>query len=315
MSDRPCNRVLRQTKPRVRTYLALVLIFLLQACATPTDKLNQLARSQGFERSELVSRGFKLLVYRNAKAQAASESRRSPGSGGILHVYLEGDGSPWTHRTIVMADPTPRRPLMLRLMKLDNQAAAYLGRPCYNGTSTDKGCDNSLWTSGRYSSTVVESMASGLRVLARRHGARELWLMGHSGGGALAVLLARENPMVTRIVTIAGNLNTLAWTRHHGYTPLYSSINPSDLPPLRRDVWQWHFLGGQDAVIPPPLVRRYIMEQPQASGFVMKQFSHGCCWHLLWPRVLKALEQDDPGQIPGIQFKYRDTLLEASDSR
>ncbi|MGQ7843149.1 alpha/beta fold hydrolase [Granulosicoccus sp. 3-233] len=296
-------------------YATLLLLCLLQACATPTNKLDELAQSQGFERSELLAEGYRLLVYDNARARSDARARRSSADSAILHVYLEGDGSPWTHRTIVMADPTPRRPLMLRLMKLDREAAVYLGRPCYNGTSSDDGCDSSLWTSGRYSRTVIDSMASGLRVLAHRYGASELWLMGHSGGGALAMLLARENPMVTRVVTIAGNLNTRAWTAHHGYTPLYSSINPADLPPIRDEVWQWHFLGGQDAVIPPPLVRRFIMQQPQASGFLMKQFSHGCCWHLLWPRMLKALEQDDPGLITGAQFKYRDTLLDASDSR
>lgn len=296
-------------------WLVLLLICLLQACVTPADKLDQLADSQGFERTQLLAGGYKLLVYRNTQAQTREPFRRPSKSGGILHVYLEGDGSPWRHRTIIMADPTPRRPLMLELMRLDDQAAAYLGRPCYNGTSGDEGCDNTLWTSGRYSRKVIDSMASGLRVLAHRYGASELWLMGHSGGGALAMLLARDNPMVTRVVTIAGNLDTAAWTSHHGYTPLYGSLNPADMQPMRSDVWQWHLLGGQDAVIPPPLVRRFIMSQPQASGFVMKQFSHGCCWQLMWPRVLDALQQNDPGLVPGRQFKFRDVLLEASDSR
>ncbi len=311
MSDKP----IRNGVCPLARWVAVLLVCLLQACASPAGKLDELAESQGFERSRLVAGGFKLLVYHNAQAQAGSVSRRSSKSGGILHVYLEGDGTPWVHRTIVMADPTPRRPLMLRLMKLDDQPAAYLGRPCYNGTSGDDGCDDSLWTSGRYSRTVIDSMASALRVLAERFGASELWLMGHSGGGALAMLLAEENPMVTRVVTIAGNLDTRAWTLHHGYSPLHSSINPAESLPLRKDVWQWHFLGGRDAVIPPPLVRRFIMEQPQATGFVMQQFSHGCCWHLLWPRMLEALAQGDPGLIPGTQFKYRDTLLEASDNR
>lgn len=294
----------------------LLACLLLQACVTPAGKLDQLAESQGFERTQLVADGFKLLVYSNPQATARKLARqRASGSSGILHVYLEGDGSPWRHRTIIMPDPTPRRPLMLNLMNLDTRASVYLGRPCYNGTASDKGCDNSLWTSARYSRTVVDSMASGLRVLAHRYDASELWLMGHSGGGALAMLLARENPLVTRVVTIAGNLDTEAWTSHHGYTPLYGSINPAGLPAMRDTVRQWHFLGGRDAVIPPPLVRRFIMEQPQASGFVVKQFSHGCCWQLLWPTVLDALVRGDPSRVPARQFKFRDALLEASGSR
>lgn len=299
----------------IRHSLILLMFLLLQSCVSPASKLDQLADSQGFERSQLMVGGYRLLVYRNQPARALQAASSMPGKGGILHVYLEGDGSPWRHRTIIMADPTPRRPLMLGLMKQDKQPAAYLGRPCYNGTASDKGCDPTLWTSGRYSQAVIDSMSAGLRVLASRHKVRELWLMGHSGGGALAMLLARELSMVTRVVTIAGNLDIDAWTLHHGYTPLYGSVNPAQMAPLRAEVWQWHLLGGRDAVIPPTLIRRFIMQQRQSSAFVVEQFGHGCCWQLLWPTILDALDQDDPGLIPARQFKFRDALTEASESR
>lgn len=285
----------------------------LQSCATPAGNLDRLATDQGFTRSEISAAGFDLLLYRNRAALA--ELNDPVSSGPILHVYLEGDGSPWRRRTIIMADPTPRRPLMLELMKLDRQPSVYLGRPCYNGTSADPHCSNALWTSGRYSPTVIDSMASALRVLIRRQKAQELWLLGHSGGGSLAMLLADRLPEVTRVVTLAGNLDTDAWTRHHGYTPLFSSVNPAQLPPLRRDVWQWHLVGGRDSVIPPQLVRSFIMNQPEASGFQVDRFAHSCCWNVIWPKVLEALARDDPKRIPARQFKYRDALPDASDSR
>lgn len=204
---------------------------------------------------------------------------------------------------------------MLELMKLDRQPSVYLGRPCYNGTSTDKRCTNALWTSARYSPAVIASMATGLRELQRRHQASELWLFGHSGGGALALLLADRLPDVSRVITIAGNLDTDAWTRHHGYTPLFSSLNPAQQPPLRDSVWQWHLLGGRDAVIPPPLVRPFILSQSQASGFQFDRFSHSCCWQPIWPELLDALARDEPSKVPARQFKYRDGLLDASENR
>ncbi|NND92432.1 MAG: alpha/beta hydrolase [Granulosicoccus sp.] len=292
----------------------LLLALVLQSCASPSGKLDRLAKDQGFVRSTLVAGGFRLRVYQNTAAQLRASNRTLEPESITLHVYLEGDGSPWRYRTIIMPDPTPRRPLMLRLMRQDAQPAAYLGRPCYNGTSLEDSCDNSLWTSGRYSLAVVQSMASGLRVLARQHRADRLWLLGHSGGGALAMLLAEQVPEVRRVVTVAGNLDTSAWTRHHGYTPLYGSANPADQVPYRRDLWQWHLLGGQDDVIPQQLVRPFIMRQSHASAFLIDRFSHGCCWLSIWPQVLVALEQDDPTQIPGRQFKFRDDVLEASDS-
>jgi pimeloyl-ACP methyl ester carboxylesterase len=284
----------------------------LQSCATPAGKLDKLAQVQGFDRGTIEAAGFKLRVYQN---QAAVAGLSAVGGESILHVYLEGDGSPWRHRTFIMADPTPRRPLMLELMKLDRQPAAYLGRPCYNGTSAEAPCQNTLWTSGRYSPAVIDSMAAGLRVLANRQHASELWLFGHSGGGTLAMLLADRLPEVTRVVTIAGNLDIDAWTQHHNYTPLYSSLNPAQQPPLRSGVWQWHLVGRRDSVIPPQLIRSFIMSQPQASGFEFDRFAHGCCWQVIWPNVLDALAHDDPKRVPARQFKYREGLSGASDSQ
>jgi len=290
----------------IKVVLSVWFCILLQACATPADHLNFLASEQGYTRSKIVAAGYDLLVYQNqlepSSGQGDSTDVANQASA-ILHVYLEGDGSPWAYRTIVMPDPTPRSPMMLTLMALDSQRASYLGRPCYNGSSQDPDCDATLWTSGRYSTRVVASMASGIRVLARRHKANDIRLFGHSGGGALAMLLAAEVPEVTHVVTIAGNLNTDAWIRHHGYSPLYSSMNPALQAPLRSDVGQWHLIGGRDAVIPPTLVRPFIMSQQAASGYLMNGYTHGCCWHNIWPSVLEALADDTPESLPGERFK------------
>ena len=297
-----------------RRFGILLCCLLLQSCATPTGNLNRLAAAQGFVRSTIDAGGFSLLTYQKPSSASPAVTGSVPVVDDTLHVYLEGDGSPWRHRSIIMADPTPRHPLMLRLMGMEAQPAAYLGRPCYNGTSAEPPCENSLWTSGRYSKAVIDSMASALQVLARRFDARRIWLIGHSGGGALAMLLAEEVPAVTRVVTVAANLDTDAWTLHHGYTPLYGSLNPAARPSLRTDVWQWHLVGGLDRVVPAQLVRPFIMRQSQASAFEIDRFSHGCCWEQIWPEVLEALAKDDPDLIPARQFKYRETLPDASGS-
>lgn len=277
----------------------------LQACATPAGELKDLATQNGFNRSKVRAEGFDLLVFDNISKINSNVSSRNSGNG-VLHVYLEGDGTPWTHRTIIMPDPTPRNPLMLRLMRYERNASVYVGRPCYNGFAGEPECNNSLWTSARYSDKVVRSMASAIRALAKRHQATQLWLMGHSGGGALAMLLADQLPQVTRVVTIAGNLDTEAWTSHHRYTPLYSSINPATAPALRADIWQWHLIGNRDTVIPAQLVKAFIMAQQSASGFQFSGFNHGCCWERIWPDVLNALAIDEPRRVPGTQFKFRD---------
>ena len=286
-----------------RTIVLLLFILLLQACTTPTGRLTAFATGNDLERSRARADGFNMLVFSNVD-MPRSAVRSVAGESRVLHVYLEGDGSPWRHRTIIMPDPTPRNPLMLRLMSYDTAASIYVGRPCYNGFSNDSGCGNQLWTSARYSPTVVNSMASVIRSRARLLEASELWLMGHSGGGALAMLLAHELPDVTRVVTIAGNLDTDAWTQFHQYSPLYTSLNPARQPLLRPEISQWHFIGGVDKVIPPQLIKPVILRQPSARGFEFAGFGHGCCWERIWPDVLDALQQDNPDGIPGTQFKF-----------
>jgi len=202
-----------------------------------------------------------------------------------------------------MPDPTPRNPLALRLMARDSAASAYVGRPCYNGTSKDPGCEATLWTSGRYSSKVVRSMTAVIKQLITQHGVNEVKLIGHSGGGALAMLIAPKIREVSQVVTIAGNLDTAAWTTHHGYSRLYTSLNPAEQPALPQRISQWHFVGGQDSVVPPRLVKSYISSQENALGISINNFSHGCCWESVWDRVVQGIRSSASGFLPGERFK------------
>lgn len=303
--------------------LALLLgASVLVGCATPTSRLRDFAAERGFERRTLVAGGFELTVFENAAfgdtlvppaaaLPGADDPARPPepsdASGETpvraLHVYLEGDGTPWVYRVIVTPDPTPRRPLMLGLMSLDESPAVYVGRPCYNGTSDAIGCDDALWTSARYSETVVDSMAEAIRSVAARGGYDALRLFGHSGGGTLALLLAARLDGATDVVTVAGNLDTEAWTRHHGYSPLRESLNPAREPDLPAEVRQWHLVGGGDRVVPPTLVRPFIGRTPGATGVEFPSFSHGCCWARIWPGVLRAVRRGDAALLPGTVFR------------
>ncbi len=295
--------------------LSLVLICLLIAgCASPTSRLRALADSQGFERGSVIHSGFRMTVFANAPFSGKSPARsagiiagrissRDLARDDVLHIYLEGDGSPWRQRTIIMPDPTPRSPLMLRLMAMDANSSVYVGRPCYNGTSREPGCDSRLWTSDRYSELVVSAMAAAIRRIAIERGEPSLRLIGHSGGGALALLLSERLDRVSDVLTIAGNLDIDAWTDHHGYTPLYGSLNPAQRPLLPASVAQWHLLGGRDAVIPPTIVKRYIAAQPSANAAQIQGFTHGCCWERIWPDILNAVMQGLPDKLPGQLFK------------
>lgn len=279
---------------RTVRFVAVLVTLVLAGCGTPTGHLLEYADRSGYSYESIQADGFEHLVVKNYPFSDTD----------ILHIYLEGDGSPWRYRHVIMPDPTPRSPLMLKLMRLDKSPSAYVGRPCYNGTHDDAGCNNRLWTSARYSSTVVSSMSSTIHALIDRHKVKQVRLFGHSGGGALSMLLAARLEGVTDVVTIAGNLDITAWTDHHRYTPLYSSLNPATQPPLDTSILQWHLVGSKDSVVPPEIVRPFIQSQSSAYGIAISNYSHSCCWGRVWNDVLFAVKFGKPGRLPGIRFKH-----------
>lgn len=213
--------------------------------------------------------------------------QRLPGTDGSLHIYIEGDGQPFVTSAEAAQDPTPQRTPMRDLLQRDPAGGLYLGRPCYFGTAASPECHYRYWTSARYSEEVVASMA---RVARRSAANRPLILIGHSGGGTLAVLLAERLPNVVAVVTLAGNLDVAGWAAHHGYTPLDESLDPACRPPLPAHILQLHAVGGRDTVVPEFLTLGRQNELPPGSICRLPQFDHSCCWKRRWAAVIKAIE-------------------------
>jgi hypothetical protein len=247
-------------------------------CVEPGARAAHFARTAGFQEDLIAGSTFRHRIYRRQARN--SESR-------VLHVYIEGDGRPFLGPAMVALDPTPRDPLMLRLMALDPAPAIYLGRPCYFGLSHDRGCNPSSWTIRRFAPEVVDSMAAALRSEVDRANASAVELFGHSGGGTLAVLLAHRVPTVTRVVTIGANLDTGAWCSLHHYTPLLGSLNPVELGPLPDHIQLLHLVGSDDTNTPPQLVDSAAARTgASASVRLIQGYTHNCCWQEIWERVL-----------------------------
>lgn len=209
-----------------------------------------------------------------------------------MHVYIEGDGRPWIKRFQVAKDPTPSSPLVLQLMQRDKYASLFLGRPCYFNLIDfgldDGGCDTSKWTSARYSKNVVSSMINALRQELVSEKYHRLTLIGYSGGGTLAMLMAQEMDEVDQVITVAANLDIDAWTRHHHYSPLSQSLNPAHIQ-RPRPASQHHFVGSQDRVVPPDLNRPFLQRIGQPLT-VIEGFDHRCCWAEQWPALLQSIK-------------------------
>jgi hypothetical protein len=253
------------------------LLALLSACATPAERLYGQALAWGLEPLELQGGGFRL----------ASFYKRPSSRQHTLHVYLDGDGLPWASRSRVSPDPTPRHPLMLHLLSLDDSPALYLGRPCYHGHAGDPGCGPRLWTHRRYAPEIVASLTAALRQFLSMQAHGHLVFLGHSGGGALALLLAERFPETRAVVTLAGNLDIQLFAAHHGYSPLEGSLNPVRSSSVA--FAEYHYFGARDDTIPPRLFVPIARMRPAASVTVIPGFDHRCCWESVWPEILARL--------------------------
>ena len=250
---------------------------LLCGCSDSARRTDALARSLDFQKQIETGNGFRHVVYRNAAVTR----------DGMLHVYIDGDGTPYRERDSVAPDPTPRRPLMLRLMALDSAHSVYLGRPCYFALYRDPGCRAIFWSLRRYGPEVLDSMEAALLAEIAKAGATRVELFGHSGGGTLAVLLAQRVNAVTRVVTIGANLDLTAWCDLHHFAPLVGSINPVDERPYRADLETLHMVGENDMNTPPSLIEAAANARGE-SVRVVAHFDHHCCWESVWSELLRA---------------------------
>ena len=224
--------------------------------------------------------------------------KAATGGAAALTVYVEGDGARWRAADLPPADPTPENPLALRLAIQDGApAVAYLGRPCqYLDDAVLAECDPALWTRGRYSEEAIAIELRALEAVVKASGATHLTLIGHSGGGAMAALLAARRNDVACLSTLASPLDIVAWTSAIGVSPLRSSINPLDQAARLTAIPQVHFTGGRDDTVPPASIERYLRVVPQAREVRFARYDHDCCWVEEWVKLRAQACPADPAR-------------------
>lgn len=275
-----------------RLITAGCFLLALVACATlPSPQERQahadaLAAAHGWQAVRIPAGAFTLLAY--VPPAIAPQA--------TLTVYLEGDGFAWRDGVTPSSDPTPRDPLALRLAFADPTGnAIYLARPCQYADAEHSGCALRYWTGDRFAPEVIDATSRALDALKARFGASQLVLVGYSGGGAVAALLASCRVDVDTLVTVAGNLDHRAWTAHHRVEPLLGSLNAADVANRLKSLPQTHFVGANDKVIPPVLAQRWpdgIIGPQGANLRIIPDADHGCCWVDRWPSMLKSSQFD-----------------------
>ncbi len=266
-------------------YLSIiVLVLLTKGCASKTSlylAADELACHAGFEKKYIDTGKFELLTYNHISSE-----------GTTLTVYIEGDGNAWRTRHQLSSDPTPRNPLALKLAVLDpTPNVVYLGRPCQYVLKANKGknCTEDCWSTGRFSEDIVAALDLAISIMKEMSHAPKVSLIGYSGGGGLAVLVAARRHDVCNLRTIAANLDHQAFSRHHGITPLYNSLNPADVADQVRHIPQLHFVGGGDSIVPAMIAAQFIAQQsPDSCSALIEvpEADHAAGWLSLWPALL-----------------------------
>ena len=168
-----------------------------------------------------------------------------------LKVYIEGDGHAFDSKGHPTSDPTPEG-LFLRKLAVDDNSpnVVYMARPCQY--LMGQNCCEKDWTTGRFSSAIIDSMEASVGVLKKKSRAEKIILVGYSGGAMIASQIAVRHPKeVQKLITIAGVLDKDKWTSYHGDTPLTDSIN-LDVKALK-GISQTHYVGKKDDIVPPKL--------------------------------------------------------------
>lgn len=262
--------------------ICCILALTLAACTNSTDSRRNygyhLAAEKGWAGTITQADLFPLLIFMPQSHNAD-----------IVYVYIEGDGFAWIDGNTPSFNPTPKDPVSLELALKHGAGAAYIARPCQYTQSTICN-DNKWWTGSRFSEEVIRETNLAVDEVKKSYNADKIVLVGYSGGGAVAALVAARRTDVSELVTVAGNLDIDAWVKLKDLEPLSGSLNPADYSAKLENIPQRHFAGADDSAVPPAIAQSYLAHFPAAKRpqiTVFPDYDHSCCWAENWPQILK----------------------------
>ena len=234
-----------------------------------------------------------------AGRRLAASTPVAPAAGEVLTVVIAGDGAAHDRHGRPTDDPTPRREVGLDLARAwPAGPVAWLGRLCQFEARRDPACRTEDWTTGRFSAEAVASADAAVDRLKAEVGARRVRLVGWSGGGTLAALVAARRHDVVSLTTLAAPLNLRAWTTRLGLTPLTGSLDPGDLAPLPT-LPQVHLYGDFDTLVSPVAARVAGRRLAGPAGAVETwPERHACCWARRTARILALIEAQEARRGP-----------------
>lgn len=248
--------------------------------ASRRNQSSRLAQDAGWTRSAIDAGPFSLIAF--TPPEMVQDN--------TLTIYMEGDGLAWIDGSTPSFDPTPINPIGLRLAMRDpHPNVAYLARPCQFTQDRERhDCSTRYWTSHRFAPEVIAATDQAVSQLKKRAGATQLRLIGYSGGGAVAALVAARRNDVAMLITVAGNLDHALWTKTHSVTALSGSLNAADYGSALQHIPQQHYVGGSDDNVDTSIARSYAstFQSRLPSITVVAGYTHVCCWEDIWLKLV-----------------------------
>lgn len=234
-------------------YLLLILcIFILVGCSfhslqNRVDLANNLALKNMLVKKDISTDNFIFRTY--GKFYDKNKS---------LRIYIEGDGFAWIDKRTISSNPTPVNPIALKLASKDTFSnIIYIARPCQYNLELNKNCKSEYWTNKRFSIEVINSFNYLIDILKLEYGFKNIELIGFSGGAAIATLVASKRNDISKITTIAGNLNHDLVNKIHNVSKMKESLNPIDIANKISYIPQIHYVGEKDRVIPIEVAKSF----------------------------------------------------------
>lgn len=241
----------------------LITLLFLAGCSTITVPVD-------FVYKEIETRDFTLATWQKVTTPDAP-----------YKIYVEGDGYAFSFHGRATQDPTPRGTLVRELAFGDkNSNVIYLARPCQYVKSPI--CSQRHWTTARFAPEIINAEYEAIKNIA---GNNPVVLVGFSGGAQVSGLVATAKPglNVKKIITIAGNLDHLAWTQYHNLPPLNESMNLESYRKQFAKIPQIHYVGNDDKVMPPILVQEFVGDNDLIVE--VKEATHNTGWEVIYNKI------------------------------
>jgi len=263
-----------------KTYLSVVLTVLVSACTGSSlerrlDRAASVGGSAGFKYTEIRTSFFTLATFHRTNAN------------GDVSIYIEGDGFAYVTPSKLSDNPTPITPTGLILAASDlGGNVIYMARPCqFVELKREQYCSKDYWSTHRFAEEVVSSYDQALDQIKESGLGRKFNLVGYSGGGAVAVLLAARRDDIGSLRTVAGYLDHIALNKEKGVAPLWGSLDPMRAAASLTGIPQVHYSGAGDKVIPHWVSKKFVRavaDERCARALIVDRASHESGWAEFW---------------------------------